>query len=180
MRHRLPCLLALLLTPLTAASQELLPGATATNKDEFPALQFLPEGSVVHGITIPRYQNHKAISLLKAEHLRVESRSLVTLQGMKAFMYGEGNITTRLFSDQASYDFKTRLAQTTSETEILDPRFTAKGSSAAYSTSSNRGLLRGPVHTTVNSSGAPAPTTPPQPAPGGNTTPLPSEAATQP
>lgn len=147
MRHRLSLLLPLVLTPL--ASAQFTTGASP-QQDEFPALQFLPEGSEVTGITIPRYEKHRATSLLKAEKMKVLSRTIVQLTGISAFLYGENGISTHILSQRAAYDFKTSTATADSHTEVQDPRFSATGSSATYSTKTSRGILRGPVYTTVS------------------------------
>ncbi len=123
---------------------------TPPRQDEFPALQFLPEGSEVKGITIPRYEKHRATSLLKADTMKVLSRTVVQLTAISAFLYGEGGISTRIISPRATYNFRTSTAEADSRTEVEDPRFSAKGSSASYSTKSSRGVLRGPVYTTVS------------------------------
>lgn len=147
MRNCLSLLLPLLLSPLACA--QFGTGASP-QQDEFPALQFLPEGSEVIGITIPRYEKHRATSLLKADKMKVLSRTVVQLSSISAFLYGEGGISTRIFSIRATYDFKTCTATADSHTEVEDPRFSATGKSASYSTKTSRGVLRGPVYTTVS------------------------------
>lgn len=139
-------LLPALLAPLLAAPSQPNDPVAA---DEFPGLQFLPVGSIVKGITIPRYAEHRAEAKFMAEELEVVSRNTVKLKRICALLYGAGNITTRLDADEADYNFADSLVTTERCTTLSDPRFTARGTRAVYASDKGRGILRGPVRTTL-------------------------------
>lgn len=146
MRFLPAIILPALLTPLSAAPSNPNDPVAA---DEFPGLQFLPVGSVVKGITIPRYAEHRAEAKFMAEELEVVSRSAVRLTRICALLYGAGNLTTRLEAEEAGYNFADSLVTTERCTTLSDPRFTARGTRAVYASDKGRGILRGPVRTTL-------------------------------
>ena len=82
MRYALTLLASALLLPLHVHGQQQ--AADAVVEDEFPALQFLPVGSVVEDISIPRYENHRVTALLLAKSLEVKSRKVVELGKLEA------------------------------------------------------------------------------------------------
>ncbi len=146
MKALLPALALALLTPLVHAQLE----TGSVGKGEFPALQLLPPGSVVKGISLPRYVGHRVASLFRADALEILSRSDVRLSGITAELYAESGETTSIFAPQVHYSFRTEQARGDGDTRVDDPRFTAKGSGVIFSSTLQCGLLRGPVHTTVN------------------------------
>ena len=148
MRYLLPLLSLLLLLPETRGQQP----ADATVNDEFPALQFLPAGSVVEGISIPRYENHRVTALLMAESMQVQDRSTVVMRALEASLYGEDGNQTDIETDSVSYSFATKTAQSTGTAQVKDPRFSAKGKEVIFNTTIRKGFLRGPVTTTVSAS----------------------------
>ena len=48
-------------------------------EDEFPGIQVLPPGSVVTGLSLPRYENHKVTAFMKADELKVISRNKINV-----------------------------------------------------------------------------------------------------
>ena len=124
--------------------------ADAVVEDEFPALQFLPAGTVVEGISIPRYANHRVSALLLADKLIVKTRKTVILENLTASLYSEDKTQTDITAGDLSYNFATKKGRTTGAAQVTDPRFTAKGNGVVFSTACNKGFLRGPVTTTVS------------------------------
>lgn len=145
MRHALT-LLSLLLLPLQCWGQMQ---ADATTEDEFPALQFLPPGTVVEGISIPRYENHRVSAMLLADKLIVRNRKSVILEKLNAALYSEDNTETNVRTDSVSYNFATKTARSSGDAEVIDPRFSAKGKGVVFNTSTGKGFLAGPVRTTI-------------------------------
>lgn len=139
-------LLSLLFLPLQSWGQVQ---TSATAADEFPALQFLPPGSEIQGISIPRYENHRVTALLLSDKLIVKDRQTVILKKLNAALYGEENMETDVRTDSVSYSFATKIARTTGDAEVIDPRFTAKGKGVVFNTSTRKGFLSGPVRTTI-------------------------------
>ncbi len=145
--RRILTLLTMLLLPLQSQGQQRTDAVAGA---EFPALQFLPVGSVVEGISIPRYENHRVSALLMAEKLVVKDNRTVILEKLNASLYGEDKNQTDVRTDSVTYSFATKTAQTTGKAEVNDPRFSAKGKGVIFNTSSSKGFLHGPVITTVS------------------------------
>lgn len=116
---------------------------------DFPALQLLPPGSIIKGISLPRYDNHRVSALITADEMEVRTRSRIRLALIHASLYAEDGETTTVSSKEALYDFRTREIQSPTATEVRHPRFTAQGTGVQFNTSTGVGLLKGPVHTTL-------------------------------
>ncbi len=124
-------------------------GGGSVGKGEFPGLQLLPPGSVVKGISLPRYENHRVTAMLRAAEMTVVTRSDLQLKGLTAELYSPSGETTSITTTQVDYSFSTEMAQSKMQTQVTDPRFTARGSGVTFCTARNQGLLRGPVRTTI-------------------------------
>ena len=129
MNKLLATLLPALLAPLTLAPLAASPSNPndPVASDEFPALQFLPVGSIVRGIVIPRYSEHRAVAKLCADEMLVATRSTVQLKRISATLYGPDKQNTRLDSAEARYSFKTDEVIADGDTSVHDPRFRAQG-----------------------------------------------------
>lgn len=141
-------LLSLLALPLACWGQQ---SADAVADDEFPALQFMPEGTVVEGISIPRYENHRVSALLLADRLIVKDRKTVVMENLTASLYGEDQNQTDVKTGSVTYSFATKIAKTDGNSRLEDPRFSGKGKGVIFNTSTSKGFLHGPVITTVAS-----------------------------
>ena len=146
MKSLVPALALVLLAPLAHAQL----GADTVGKGEFPALQLLPPGSVVKGISLPRYLNHRVVSVFRSTELKILTRSEVQLTGIRAQMFSATGETTHIVTPMVHYSFRTEKAVGEGDTSVSDPRFTARGKGVVFSATRQCGLLRGPVHTTVN------------------------------
>lgn len=122
------------------------------SQKEFPALQLLPEGSVVKGIVLPRYENHRVSTLMIADHLRVDSRTMVSMKNIRAELYSNSGEITSVICGEAQYDFSTSRLTADENSAIKDPRFSAKGAGVTFSIRTRLGLLKGPVRTTFSTS----------------------------
>lgn len=145
--RRLPTILCAL--SLAAPSWGQVP-TDDVGANDFPALQLLPPGSIIKGISLPRYENHRVSALITAKEMEVQTRSLVRLALIHAALYAGNGETTTVSSPEAQYDFKARNIQSSTATEISHPRFTARGEGVLFNTSTGIGLLKGPVHTTLS------------------------------
>ncbi len=146
MRKTLPILvLALLLLPCRGQEKKADDAAS-----EFPALQFLPEGTVIEGISIPRYEDHRVSALLLADALRVDSRTTVTMEKLTASLYSDDGNQTDISTDRVEYSFATKVACTAGNAKVQDPRFSASGKGIIFNTSTRKGFLHGPVKTTIS------------------------------
>ena len=119
---------------------------------EFPGLQFLPPGSKVKGISLPRYEKHRVSALLMSELMEIVTRSKVSFSTIRANMYAENGETTLVTCAKAAYDFRTKIADSDASTAVDSPRFSASGNGVTFSTENNMGLLKGPVRTTIKNS----------------------------
>lgn len=130
----------------------LLPAQVASRtagKNEFPALQLLPPGSKVQGISLPRYENHRVTAHIIADLLEVCSRHLVQMHAIRTMLYGENNETTEIRLDKAEYNFATSVMTSNAPASVVNPRFTARGASVIFNTATQQGFLRGPVYTSL-------------------------------
>ncbi len=144
-----PALALLAALPLLCTPARGQMGTDAVAKGDFPGLQLLPPGSVVKGISLPRYENHRVTALLRADELTVLSRSELQLTGIVAELYMSSGEVTSIRTGKVTYNFSTGLAESHAETQVSDPRFTARGNGLIFSSTRKQGLLRGPVRTTV-------------------------------
>lgn len=142
-------ILSLSLLPLQSQGQQ---GADAVANDEFPALQFLPVGTVVEQISIPRYDNHRVSALLMSDRLIIKDKKTVVLEELNASLYGKDKSQTDVSTASVIYSFATKMARTTGEAKVKDPRFSAQGKGVVFNTTTSKGFLHGPVVTTVSAS----------------------------
>lgn len=140
--------ISLLLLPL---AQGQMVGNPA-RRGEFPGLSLLPPGSVVRGISLPRYENRRVTAHIMADVLEVVSAQRVKLSGINSSMYREDGEVTVIKMQRANYHFGTEMLETDSEVSVENPRFRASGTSATFSNVRQQGALRGPVHTLLNTS----------------------------
>lgn len=144
---------ALTITLLLLSAAPLLTAQVAdrtAGKDEFPALQLLPPGSKVQGISLPRYQDHRVTAHIIAGLLEVCTRHLVQMNSIRTVLYGAEGDTTEVTMEKADYDFRTNVMTSEAPAAVTNPRFSAQGTGVIFNTATQRGLLRGPVHTTLN------------------------------
>lgn len=127
-----------------------LSGSDAVGQGEFPGLQILPPGSVVEDISLPRYEHHRVSALFQAKRLCIISRRVVELQGIRGTMYGVDGTTTEFHTESAQYDFTTKRISSAGAAEVTDPRFSARGNKLLYDSGNRRGVLLGPVRTSLS------------------------------
>lgn len=133
---------------LSSTSWGQLP-SDSISPGEFPALQVLPPGSIIKGITLPRYQSHRVIALLKAAELKILSRTNVQMNDIQASLYDNQSETTSIRIPSAEYSFANKLLQSSDRVSVESPRFSASGNGISFNTASRKGYVRGPVRTTM-------------------------------
>ncbi|MBE6410119.1 MAG: LPS export ABC transporter periplasmic protein LptC [Akkermansia sp.] len=146
MKHLLTVVTACL---MCAAAHAQLP-SDAVGPGEFPGLQLLPVGSVIKGITVPRYEAHKVTALMRAGEMTVASRTTVKLQKVNVRLLDDKGAATVAQTPGVEYNFTTKHAFTTGKVTLEDERFTAEGTKALYHSESQRGIVIGPVRTTIS------------------------------
>lgn len=143
----------------------MLPGQVAdrtAGKDEFPALQLLPPGSKVHGISLPRYQDHRVTAHIIADLLEICTRQLVKMDAIRTALYGENNEITYVELEAADYNFGTSVMISDRPASVNNPRFSARGAAATFNTATQQGIMKGPVYTTLNTNVIAQPPAPPK------------------
>lgn len=143
-------LLPLLLLALAARGADGAGSADAVGPGEFPSLQLLPPGSEVENITLPRYENHRVTALLQADKLCIIDRRTIELRGIRGALFNTDGTKTEISAGNARYDFTTKRATSGGTVSVTDPRFSARGERLLYNTSNDRGVLLGPVRTTLS------------------------------
>ncbi len=119
-------------------------------RGEFPALQLLPPGSVVRGISLPRYEGHRVTALLRADLLEVISRYEVRMKKIHTTLYHEKGETTNLRMPGARYNFRTQmLSARTGPVSMQNPRYNAQAAGLLFHSATRRGVLTGPVKTLI-------------------------------
>lgn len=128
-------------------------GAQSANvnraEDEFPGLQLLPPGSVVKGLSLPRYDNHRVSALLQADELKVVSRREIKLTNILAALYAENGEITSVRCKEAGYNFKKKAVDAHNGADVKHPNFSATGKGVIFSTAGRIGFVKGPVRTTI-------------------------------
>lgn len=124
-------------------------GAETVGQGEFPGLQFLPPGSVLKGISLPRYEGHRVTALFTAGTMEVKSRSLVALSALRVHLYDRNGETTDLDSAGAHYDFARSQVTSPTQTRLVSPRMEAQGVALIFDTKRSIGILKGPVNTAI-------------------------------
>jgi len=154
-RRRLLCP-AVALALLGAAPVQGRMGAETVGRGEFPGLQFLPPGSVLKGVSLPRYEGHRVTALFTAKTVEVKSRSLVTLNTLRVHLYDPNGETTDLDSAEAHYDFARSRVTSPTQTRLVSPRMEAQGVALIFDTKRHIGILKGPVDTAIRMDRAPS------------------------
>ena len=134
---------------MCATAHAQLP-SDAVGPGEVPGLQLLPVGSVIKGITVPRYEAHKVTALMRAGEMTVASRTTIKLKDINVRLLDAKGAATIAKAPGVEYDFTSKHAFTTGKVTLDDERFTAEGTKALYHSESQRGIVIGPVRTTIS------------------------------
>ncbi len=146
---------ALLLCVLLPTARGQVAERTA-GRGEFPALQLLPPGSVVHGISLPRYENHRVSALLMAEKLEILSRYEARIDKIHIMLYHENGEITSLKMPGARYNFRSDLFNAPAGPVLMQhPRYDAQAAGLLFYSATHRGVLTGPVKTVIRHVAAP-------------------------
>lgn len=143
------------LTMLCAASAAergvLMDSPIADVDKEFKAIELLPPGSVLDGVSLPRYENHKPSVLVTSPYMKVESRVELSGKNVLTYLYDTtGRETTRIFMAAASYFFNTKFLISKDTTVIRDFRMEAESTGVTFDTTRKVGFMHGPVTTVIH------------------------------
>lgn len=129
-----------------ASAADALP-TNPVDKKEFPALQILPVGTVLEGITFPRYEGARVTSLMEMQRLLVLSKTLMRIVSLDISIFSCNGETMHISSDAAEYDFEEQNIRTQGVTRMVDPSIRTQGKQIYFDVQTKRGMLKGPVRT---------------------------------
>ena len=152
----------LLLAPGLFAAEEprrsgtprpLIPGKPLTedSTSPIPAISFLPEGSILENVMLPRYdRNRKLTSVLRCEEMTLVSTDIISGKTVSVESFHPDRTTkARLDLTFALLDQKKNLLKANEAVTIVSDRLNAEGTGLVYSLDQQRGFLKGPVTTTI-------------------------------
>lgn len=117
-----------------------------------PAISLLPEGSILKGVMLPRYdKERKLVGLLKAEKMTLISTSRIFGEGVVMELFNPDR-TSRGRVDLATADFHQDkgLIQSNNPISIVSDRVTAEGTGLFYDLQKSTGFIIGPATTRIS------------------------------
>ena len=137
------CFLTAALYGTEAQADTSLPAATpfAGVDKKLPMLELLPVGQVLPKVSLSRYEGPRLSMLLTA--------SSVTVAAPQEIAANKNNQTSHLFTQAASYFLDKKLAVSHTETTLREENLSAKGTGLYLDTNIKRGIILGPVQTTI-------------------------------
>lgn len=152
-----------MLTPVLPAAEKQPPAAPPRKK--LSAVSVLPDGSQLHGVMFPRYdENHRLTGVLKAEKMTlVDDENISGETVCIEFFNEDGSARGRVDLTRAVFNQAKGLLNAKESVTMHSDRFNATGSGVIYAFDQGEGYLLGPVitwiqnptATTMNSSHSP-------------------------
>lgn len=145
------CFLTAALYGTEAQADTSLPVATpfAGVDKKLPMLELLPVGQVLPKVSLSRYEGPRLSMLLTASSVTVAAPQEIAANIMNVYLYGKNNQTSHLFTQAASYFLDKKLAVSHTETTLREENLSAKGTGLYLDTNIKRGIILGPVQTTI-------------------------------
>ena len=143
------CFLTAALYGTEAQADTSLPAATpfAGVDKKLPMLELLPVGQVLPKVSLSRYEGLSM--LLTASSVTVAAPQEIAANILNVYLYGKNNQTSHLFTQAASYFLDKKLAVSHTETTLREENLSAKGTGLYLDTNIKRGIILGPVQTTI-------------------------------
>ena len=134
-----------------AQADTSLPVATpfAGVDKKLPMLELLPVGQVLPKVSLSRYEGPRLSMLLTASSVTVAAPQEIAANILNVYLYGKNNQTSHLFTQAASYFLDKKLAVSHPETTLREENLSAKGTGLYLDTNIKRGIILGPVQTTI-------------------------------
>ena len=134
-----------------AQADTSLPAATpfAGVDKKLPMLELLPVGQVLPKVSLSRYEGPRLSMLLTASSVTVAAPQEIAANILNVYLYGKNNQTSHLFTQAASYFLDKKLAVSHTETTLREENLSAKGTGLYLDTNIKRGIILGPVQTTI-------------------------------
>ena len=145
------CFLTAALYGTEAQADTSLPAATpfAGVDKKLPMLELLPVGQVLPKVSLSRYEGPRLSMLLTASSVTVAAPQEIAANILNVYLYGKNNQTSHLFTQAASYFPDKNLAVSHTETTLREENLSAKGTGLYLDTNIKRGIILGPVQTTI-------------------------------
>ena len=145
------CFLTAALYGTEAQADTSLPVATpfAGVDKKLPMLELLPVGQVLPKVSLSRYGGPRLSMLLTASSVTVAAPQEIAANILNVYLYGKNNQTSHLFTQAASYFLDKKLAVSHTETTLREENLSAKGTGLYLDTNIKRGIILGPVQTTI-------------------------------
>ena len=145
------CFLTAALYGTEAQADTSLPVATpfAGVDKKLPMLELLPVGQVLPKVSLSRYEGPRLSMLLTASSVTVAAPQEIAANILNVYLYGKNNQTSHLFTQAASYFLNKKLAVSHTETTLREENLSAKGTGLYLDTNIKRGIILGPVQTTI-------------------------------
>lgn len=145
------CFLTAALYGTEAQADTSLPVATpfAGVDKKLPMLELLPVGQVLPKVSLSRYEGPRLSMLLTASSVTVAAPQEIAANILNVYLYGKNNQTSHLFTQAASYFLDKKLAVSHTETTLREENLSAKGTGLYLNTNIKRGIILGPVQTTI-------------------------------
>ena len=145
------CFLTAALYGTEAQADTSLPVATpfAGVDKKLPMLELLPVGQVLPKVSLSRYEGPRRSMLLTASSVTVAAPQEIAANILNVYLYGKNNQTSHLFTQAASYFLDKKLAVSHTETTLREENLSAKGTGLYLDTNIKRGIILGPVQTTI-------------------------------
>lgn len=145
------CFLTAALYGTEAQADTSLPAATpfAGVDKKLPMLELLPVGQVLPKVSLSRYEGPRLSMLLTASSVTVAAPQEIAANLLNVYLYGKNNQTSHLFTQAASYFLDKKLAVSHAETTLREENLSAKGTGLYLDTNIKRGIILGPVQTTI-------------------------------
>ena len=144
------CFLTAALYGTEAQADTSLPAATpfAGVDKKLPMLELLPVGQVLPKVSLSRYEGPR-LSMLTASSVTGAAPQEIAANILNVYLYGKNNQTSHLFTQAASYFLDKKLAVSHTETTLREENLSAKGTGLYLDTNIKRGIILGPVQTTI-------------------------------
>ncbi|WP_302014914.1 hypothetical protein [uncultured Akkermansia sp.] len=151
MKFLFTCILATAAYGTAAQADTSLPTATpfAGVDKKFPMLELLPVGKVLPKVSLSRYEGPRLSMLLTASSVTVAAPQEIAASILNVYLYGKDARTSHLSTRAASYFLDKKLAVSHTESTLKEENLSAKGTGLYLDTNIKRGIILGPVKTTI-------------------------------
>ncbi len=140
----------LFLTPALLLAQE--PDGVAPERKKLPAISLLPDGSRLHGVMLPRYdENRKLSGVLKAASMTLVNAEQMAGESVSVeFFNPDQSPRGRVDLKKAIFHQAKGILEAREPVHIQADRLTAQGSGLYYSFQQGEGFLLGPATTIIH------------------------------